>query len=1073
VADSPVASSPTSSQPAPLGLHARRAAGSLVGRPVEIAALRQELAAARDGRLSVVTLEGEPGIGKTRLLATIAELAAGEGFLTIAVTADEELRAPLLIGRAIFSAQGAREAAAGRPEAEVLERALDAVSGKLEPGFETLPRDERLMRTYDLAVLGLQALTRISPIALLVDDAQWSDEDSLRMLRYLVRASGPCPLFLVLAVRPEETALVREAVTLIADMERMGIVRRLPLARFSQPETGQFAKQLLGGDVDPTTVATLHAQSEGVPFIAEELLRTYREAGMIQRIDGVWTAAKNADRLVPSAVRTLIDRRAARLEEPTRVALAQAAILGRLFSLRDLSTLRAQLGETVTDKVDLTELLSPAVGAGLLTARPADPRADYSFPHEQVREQAVAGLSPARQRAVHEAIVGMLTSGGEPAVESLQMIARHARAAGNSELAGRTSLAGARAALTSNAPEEALRMVALGLASTTSPKDRVELLRVQDDALTTLHRPDERLRELAELEALAGALGDPAIELETMLRRAAAFRLLDDGERGAELARQVRNRAAAAGDRRTELAASLELGQALLGSAIGEAFVPLESEIDAEGAAEAFERAVVLATELKDDANLAAATRELGVIDMARVRVEVQHLGESGSVPEDLGSYEPIVRPMTSARMRFQSALELYERLDDRRGMMLSIISIAYSTWGGEGYFGSVKHLEAIRRLNTLQESLTSESERAQSEAEMLYSIHVYGRIFGYPDLALARGAQAHRAARDVGDRALEFVAAGGMALTHLQLDETEEAGRWLDKAGTAAAGEPTPLRARRLEFWRGLCAGRGGHAEEMVQHLNRAVALATEQGRPGARCEALAWLALEAGRLGIASRDEELLATAERSAKEATELAATLPGHPPWGPFAASALVQLLLARGDGEGARAIAGPLVRTILSFGERAIYPEPVAPLARALASSDDPADRELARTFASPIVGLVAERTADADVLRRWQAVPEHRELADIAGGVEAAQEYVRALPEALISERLPVLPLDLSNDESALMRLMMEGQSDFEIARALSLDEAEVTRQLGAVFAKIGAPSRSVATLYAFMADIV
>jgi len=311
--------------------------------------------------------------------------------------------------------------------------------------------------------------------------------------------------------------------------------------------------------------------------------------------------------------------------------------------------------------------------------------------------------------------------------------------------------------------------------------------------LTTLHRPDERLRELAELEALAGALGDPTIELETMLRRAAAFRLLDDGERGAELARQVRNRAAAAGDRRTELAASLELGQALMGSPMGAAFVPLESEMDVIGAGEAFERAVALATELHDDANLAAATRELGVIDMAQVRVQVQRLSETGQIPEDLGNYEPVVGPMTAARMRFQAALELYERLDDRRGMMLSIISIAYSTWGAEGYLGSVKHLEAIRRLNTLQESLTSESERAQSEAEMLFSIHTYGRVFGYPDVALARGAQAFRAAREVGDRALEAVvqeAAGALGRRQVPARPLEQVGARVLYPGGLGAGQ-------------------------------------------------------------------------------------------------------------------------------------------------------------------------------------------------------------------------------------------------------------------------------------------
>ena len=1072
MADAPSPTLLSSPQPAALAMHARRAAGSLVGRPVEIAALRQELAAVREGRLSAVTLEGEPGIGKTRLLATLAELAEAEGFIPIAVTADEELRAPLLIARAIFSSSAARDATAGRPEAEALSRALDAVSGRIEAGFEAQPRDERLLRTFDLAVIGLQALAGIAPVAILVDDAQWSDEDSLRMLRYLVRTSSATPIFLALAVRPEEVAVLREAVTLIADMERMGMVRRLQLSRFSPPETGQFARQVLGGDVHPTTVATLHAQSEGVPFIAEELLRTYRESGMVQRIDGVWTAAKNVERLVPSAVRTLIERRSARLDEPTRIALAQAAILGRLFSLRDLSALRSQLGEAVTETIELAEMLAPAVVAGLLTERPGESQGDYRFPHEQVREQAANALSPARQRAVHQAIVTMLTAGGEPAPEGQAMIARHALAAGNAELAGQCSVRGAREALVSNAPEEALRLVGLGLGAATDAQDRVELLRIQDDALAALHRPEDRLRELAEMEALAGALKDPKVELETMLRRAAAYRLSDDSERATDMARQVRTRAAAAGDKAIELQACLELGQALLGSAIGEAFVPAESEIDAVGASEAFERAAALAAELGDEASLAAATRELGVVDMARVRVEVWKL-QGMEIPEDLSTYQPIVEPLTSARQRFATALELYERLGDRRGVMLAIISLAYSTWGAEGAFGSARHLEAIRRLNTLQEAMTSESERARGEAELLYSIHVYGRATGAFDLALARGAQAYQAAREVGDRGLEFNAAGGLAQTHVSLDETDEASRWIDRAAAAAAGEPTPLRARQLEIWRGRCASRAGDAATMVQHLERAAALATEQGRPGARAEALAWLALGATRLGVATGDAELLATAERAVAGTLEVAATLPGLPPWGGIAAAAKVALLHGRGEIGAALEVTHALMKELGEVPTRVLFIEPAAPVVRVLAASPDPGDRTIAGAVAAQVVGFVAERTEDADVLRRWLVVPEARELTEIAGGLEAAREVIRSLPDTLIVQRLPVLPLDLTADENALMRLMMEGRTDAEIGRELSLDEGEVSRRLAAVFAKIGAPSRSVATLYAFMADIV
>jgi DNA-binding CsgD family transcriptional regulator len=258
-----------------------------------------------------------------------------------------------------------------------------------------------------------------------------------------------------------------------------------------------------------------------------------------------------------------------------------------------------------------------------------------------------------------------------------------------------------------------------------------------------------------------------------------------------------------------------------------------------------------------------------------------------------------------------------------------------------------------------------------------------------------------------------------------------------------------------------------------MNEHLGRAVEQATEHGRPAARCEALVWLALEAARLGASAGDETLLATAERSARDVQELVATLPGHPPWGGFAAAATVEILLARGDEAGARAIARPLVEWILQTGERGLEAEPILPLSRALVRSADPEEQSLGRMIAGVVVGLVAERTEDADVLARWLAVTDHQELTAIAGGLDAARNTIRAMPDTLIPERLPVLPLDLTADESALMRLMMEGRSDFEIARELSIDEAEVTRQLGAVFAKIGAPSRSVATLYAFMADIV
>src|SRR5439155_11696390 len=140
-------------------------------------------------------------------------------------------------------------------------------------------------------------------------------------------------------------------------------------------------------------------------------------------------------------------------------------------------------------------------------------------------------------------------------------------------------------------------------------------------------------------------------------------------------------------------------------------------------------------------------------------------------------------------------------------------------------------------------------------------------RAKGIPDLALARGEDLYRHARAAGDRWLEFLAAGGTAMAHVALGDVGEAEGWVDRASAAAAESPTPLRARRLETWRGLARSAAGDAAGMRRHLERAVELATEGGAPAAQCEALARLAIESARLGVEGGDADLIALAESAA--------------------------------------------------------------------------------------------------------------------------------------------------------------------------------------------------------------
>lgn len=1059
----------------PLVLQLRRVTGGVVGRAAELTAIHQEIASAGSGQLSTLTVEGEPGIGKTRLLLSAAEAASASGFATIVVAADEEIRGPFLLARQIFGSPDAAQVAAGTPAAEPLAHSLDILSGRDDPTLGTLPADQKLLRAFDLGAVALRAIAAQRPLALLIDDLQWADDDSLRLLRYAIRAAPASPIFLMATIRPEELALVTEAVNLIADMERLGLIRRLKVGRFTPVESTELLQQVLGGKMDPISAATVHRQAEGVPFVVEEIAHTYREAGMLQEIDTVWTLAKNAERLVPEAVRTLISRRAARLPDDTKDSLAEAAILGRRFSLKDLTEVQRRVRDVESSHGTLEDQLAPAVTAGLLVQHPESSAADYSFAHEQVRDFAASSLSPARQRAVHGAIVALLMA-GEPSVESLPLLAQHARAAGDAAVCVRFALQATKNALEANAPEEVLRLVELALPAAATPQERVGLLQARDEALAALRRARDRLEGLAELAALADALGDEHLEFDVQLRRAAALRVSEEADAAAGIARRVRERAAASGDARTELAATLELGQDLFGAALGESFTPPDLDVDFDAAEEAFGRAAELAGQMGDDAALAAALRELGVLDFSRVRawfVERIEQGEQFELARRVTTGESIGQLIAGtpnaalaerATERLQRALSLFEALGDRRGAMSSVIALAYLNWGADIHLGSgaARHIEEIRRLASRMQSFTKESERAKAEGQMLYGVHVFSLAKGISDLAVSRGEDAFRHARVTGDRSLEFLAAGGTAVARLQLGEVDGAREWVDRAASVASESPTPFRARQLETWRGMSRAAAGDAEGMRRHLERAVQFATEQGRPAARCETLARLALEAARMGAEANDEALLTLAETSAADAKRLMDVLPGHPPWGVQSDAALALCALARGAGPEAADHARSALGAIMAARQEDVHLDALLPIARVIMEAGSEQEQEMVRFQLGLLLAMMAMRTLDEDVRAKWFRGPVGREMSALVGPLESLDSPASAGAG---------VPLD--EMDATLLRHVMQGLTNHEIAKELDVDEDEVRRRLGEMFARIGASSRAEATAFAFREQVM
>ena len=119
---------------------------------------------------------------------------------------------------------------------------------------------------------------------------------------------------------------------------------------------------------------------------------------------------------------------------------------------------------------------------------------------------------------------------------------------------------------------------------------------------------------------------------------------------------------------------------------------------------------------------------------------------------------QPIAPVITEAKALLERALALYEKLDDRTGVMSTVIAMAYVNYAPVIVLtGSARHIEEIRRVTARLTEFVTESERARQELQLLFGVHVFARAKIVPDLMIVRGEEAWRAARLMGDQAIEF----------------------------------------------------------------------------------------------------------------------------------------------------------------------------------------------------------------------------------------------------------------------------------------------------------------------------
>ncbi len=390
----------------------------------------------RAGRAGcLVLLEGEPGIGKTRLLEEVTEHVRASGARTLLLTAHDGEQgipyAPIVgaLERAIAAdgASGWLATLPGWVRAEVA-RVVPSVAAGVPPvaPIEGPGAEIRFMEGLSRSMLAAVDASRGGLIC--VDDLQWADSATLAVLVYVARRVADARCCLLLARRPPEPG--QDLLTdLLLAARRRGSLLEIRPARLTRTEVADLAAST-GTSLDADR---LFAETEGIPFFIAEYLAAAADRPM------------EAGAGTPRPIRELLAGRIEGLDAASRQVLVAAAVVGRSF---DLELVRATSGRSAEETAAAIERL---LARGLITEAAAPNGTPvYDFDHAKTREVAYASASLARRRLLHRrAALALQRSparrGAEQALAAT--VARHLRESGDDRGASRYLLiAGDRAA---------------------------------------------------------------------------------------------------------------------------------------------------------------------------------------------------------------------------------------------------------------------------------------------------------------------------------------------------------------------------------------------------------------------------------------------------------------------------------------------------------------------------------------------------------------------------------------------------------------------------------------------------
>jgi len=432
-----------------------------VGRVRPWAELSAALAGARAGRPTMALLSGEPGIGKSRLAEELVRWARSQGIAAAYARC--------------YAAEGSLPYAA--PTAWLRTQPIFGALRRLEPAWRTelarllpeLVTDDPTLRAPQPMTEGWQrprlfealarAVRSTAPAILVLDDANWSDDETLEWIHYLLRAEPGIPVMVLLAVRTEELTANARLRDLVLDRRERTDLPEIELGGLSEGETLELAAQVAGRTLGPAERSTLFDQTEGHPLLVVELARSG-----IGPDAGPATASPLPDAVrsstsrhpMPARMRAVIVARLAQLTPNARRLTELAAAWGRDFSFEALAV------ASDLDETEVAAALDELWQRRLVRERGTN---RYDLSHDRIRDVAYGEIAPARRRLLHRRIAQALELASGPDLDAVAgQLAAHLEACGQNRRAADLYDRAAEVAARVSAFAEAARHLSRALA---------------------------------------------------------------------------------------------------------------------------------------------------------------------------------------------------------------------------------------------------------------------------------------------------------------------------------------------------------------------------------------------------------------------------------------------------------------------------------------------------------------------------------------------------------------------------------------------------------------------------------